>query len=254
MTIVLKVKNGLSAAVVTSIPEQWSAAWFRRFITSYLQNADVRNTVGATGSTFANPPTPAGNATSVGIFTATTPGSVPASGGGATKFINANGNWVVVGASGGSANPSALVGPVAVNGTAITYMTSDSAPGQNLAATYPWTGPHSFSAAVTVTGGLTANLVTSTTFNATSDPKLKRNIEKIRDSGAILDGIHGYRFSWRADNRPTMGVLSTEIKALAPELVGRTDRAETVNYNGLVAVLIEEVKTLRARVAKLERR
>lgn len=43
MAILQPVKQGLSAPVVTSIPNDWSAAWFRNFITNYLQNADIRN-------------------------------------------------------------------------------------------------------------------------------------------------------------------------------------------------------------------
>ena len=49
MSTQLPVKQGISSAVVTSIPEQWSAAWFRRFITNYLQNGDVRNATAGSG-------------------------------------------------------------------------------------------------------------------------------------------------------------------------------------------------------------
>jgi hypothetical protein len=51
-----------------------------------------------------------------------------------------------VGASGvtGIANPTAQVGPTAVNGVATTVMRSDAAPAINLGASYSWTGAHSF--------------------------------------------------------------------------------------------------------------
>jgi hypothetical protein len=39
-----KIPLGLSSTAVTSIPEKWSAQWFRSFITSYMQSADIRNT------------------------------------------------------------------------------------------------------------------------------------------------------------------------------------------------------------------
>lgn len=51
-----------------------------------------------------------------------------------------------------SANPSASIGLTAVNGTATTFMTSDSAPALSQAITPTWTGAHIFSAAVTLNG------------------------------------------------------------------------------------------------------
>jgi hypothetical protein len=57
------------------------------------------------------------------------------------------------GGGGTSANPSASVGPTAVNGSASTFMTSDSAPPINLAASYTWiTGTHTFNGTVAGTG------------------------------------------------------------------------------------------------------
>jgi hypothetical protein len=47
------------------------------------------------------------------------------------------------------ANPSGLVGPTAVNGTALTYMRSDAAPAINLTADFTWTtGTHTFNGAI----------------------------------------------------------------------------------------------------------
>ena len=45
-----------------------------------------------------------------------------------------------VGSGAGSANPSAKVGPTAVNGSAGTWMTSDSAPPIDMTANYAWSG------------------------------------------------------------------------------------------------------------------
>jgi len=50
----------------------------------------------------------------------------------------------LVAGSSTSANPTALVGTSAVNGVAVTYMTSDSAPALNLAIAPTWTGLHTF--------------------------------------------------------------------------------------------------------------
>jgi hypothetical protein len=44
-----KIIPGISAGSIKFIPEEWSAEWFRRFITQYLQNADTRNATAGPG-------------------------------------------------------------------------------------------------------------------------------------------------------------------------------------------------------------
>lgn len=80
-------------------------------------------------------------------FTAQWDGLTPASGGGAVKFLRADGAWTVPpGASPPvGANPSASVGLGAVNGSAATFMTSDSAPPLSQAIVPTWTGLHTWS-------------------------------------------------------------------------------------------------------------
>lgn len=51
------------------------------------------------------------------------------------------------------ANPTASVGLTAVNGSATTFMRSDAAPALDQAITPTWTGLHTFSAGVNITGG-----------------------------------------------------------------------------------------------------
>lgn len=51
---------------------------------------------------------------------------------------------LVAGALTGLANPTALVGPTAINGVATTAMRSDGAPAINQTANYSWTGTHTF--------------------------------------------------------------------------------------------------------------
>ena len=55
----------------------------------------------------------------------------------------------------GLANPSATIGLSAVNGVALTAMSSDSAPKLSQAIIPTWTGLHTFSAGLTVSGGTT---------------------------------------------------------------------------------------------------
>lgn len=40
---------GITSSKVTNIPDKWSAQWFRTFISTFLQPADIRNTQAGTG-------------------------------------------------------------------------------------------------------------------------------------------------------------------------------------------------------------
>ncbi len=92
------------------------------------------------------------------VFTSGLQGVVPASGGGTTNFLRADGTFAVPPGTGGGgtpANPTASVGLTAVNGIATTYMRSDAAPALSVAIAPTWTGAHIFSPASGV--GVTIN-------------------------------------------------------------------------------------------------
>ena len=83
----------------------------------------------------------------------------------------------------------------------------------------------------------------------------KRQIE---DPLAKVVQIRGVNFDWKETQRPSLGVIAQEVEKVLPELV--TDNGtKTVNYNGLIGLLIETVKeqqkqidTLSERLSKLE--
>lgn len=89
--------------------------------------------------------------TTYSVFTSTTNGLAPASGGGTVNYLRADGTWATPPGTGGVtfANPTALVGSTAVNGVATTVMRSDAAPAIDLTANYTYTGAWTFSRAGT---------------------------------------------------------------------------------------------------------
>ena len=94
----------------------------------------------------------------------------------------------------------------------------------------------------------------ATNVNSTSDANLKENVETIVGSIDILKDINGVRFVWKDLGTPSVGVIAQEVEQVLPELVSeRSDNGtKSVNYNGLVGVLIEAVKELSSRVESLE--
>ena len=96
-------------------------------------------------------------------------------------------------------------------------------------------------------------VITATDFNSTSDIKLKINIQPIDDPLAKVVQIEGVSFNWKHDNKPALGVVADQIENILPELV-QGDDPKTVNYNGLIGLLIEAVKEQQTHIDNLEER
>ena len=91
-----------------------------------------------------------------------------------------------------------------------------------------------------------AGTVSAQDFNTTSDQSLKTNIVTIEDALEKIELIRGVEFNWsKSPHAPSMGVIAQEVESVFPELVADTNPKQ-VNYNGLIGVLIEAVKELKA--------
>ena len=100
--------------------------------------------------------------------------------------------------------------------------------------------------------------VKATDFNTTSDQNLKDNIKTIENPLSKVLNIRGVNFEWKDSNKASAGVIAQEIEKVLPELV-TGQNTKTVNYNGLIGLLIETVKeqqkqidVLNEKISKLE--
>jgi hypothetical protein len=65
--------------------------------------------------------------------------------------------------------------------------------------------------------------------------------------------IRGVTFDWKETQRSSAGVIAQEIEKVLPELV-HGDETKTVNYNGLIGLLIECVKKQQEEIDELKKR
>lgn len=100
-------------------------------------------------------------------------------------------------------------------------------------------------------GGFSAGIVTATDFNSTSDSKLKENVKTVENALLTVNQLRGVSFDWKINNKPSYGVIAQELENILPELVSDTN-PKTVNYNGIIGILIEAVKELSSKVDELE--
>lgn len=88
---------------------------------------------------------------------------------------------------------------------------------------------------------------------AFSDKTLKDNLEPISKGLEIIDSISGYTYDKDGDRHA--GLIAQEVQAVLPEAVKQgTNGYLGLDYNGVVAALVEAVKTLQQRVEELENR
>ena len=104
-----------------------------------------------------------------------------------------------------------------------------------------------------VTGNLqVTGITTSQDFDSLSDVKLKENIETVNDALEIVSQLRGVKFNWKESKQGSYGVIAQELETILPDLVRGSD-TRTVNYNGIIGILIESVKELKNEVERLKK-
>ena len=96
----------------------------------------------------------------------------------------------------------------------------------------------------------------ATSYNTSSDQRLKDNIVDAPSASDDIDAIQVRSFDWKADgSHQKYGMVAQELQSVAPEAVsGDADSEDMmgVDYSKLVPMLVKEIQSLRARVAQLE--
>lgn len=96
-----------------------------------------------------------------------------------------------------------------------------------------------------------AGTITCVDVNSTSDINLKENIHSIDDPLGKVMQINGVGFRWKDTKEDAIGVIAQDIEEVIPEIVKNNDHIKTVNYNGLIGVLIEAIKEQQRQILEL---
>jgi hypothetical protein len=94
-------------------------------------------------------------------------------------------------------------------------------------------------------------VATATDFDSLSDKNYKENVTTVNNALLKVDQLRGVKFNWKESGLPSYGVIAQELEEVLPELVHGED-PKTVNYNGIIGVLIEAIKELKAEVEELK--
>jgi hypothetical protein len=116
-----------------------------------------------------------------------------------------------------------------------------------------------FRLANTTVGSISANGST-TSYNISSDRRLKKNVAPAPSASDDIDAIQIISHDWKSGfgEHVKYGVIAQDLHAVAPQAVTAGDDGDEiektwgVDYSKLVPMLIKEIQSLRARVAALE--
>ena len=106
---------------------------------------------------------------------------------------------------------------------------------------------------ITAANASVAGIITAQDFNSLSDRRVKENIRNIEDPLEKVDKINGVHFDFINSGKKSMGVIAQEVEEVFPELISGSYPI-SVNYNGLIGLLIESVKELKAQNISLQER
>lgn len=177
-----------------------------------------------------------------------------------TKYLslNPNGGGVLVGTTNTTAAPANGISILSTNTG--TYLNIGHANGTSPGQSYL-----TFNYNAVQVGSITQSGTTATLYNTTSDRRLKCNIVDAPDAGGVIDAIRVVSHDWLAagNDRAEFAFIAQELVKVAPQAVKRGDDgtdgnpitdAWAVDPSKLVALLVRELQSLRARVAALEAR
>jgi hypothetical protein len=94
----------------------------------------------------------------------------------------------------------------------------------------------------------------STSFNTTSDYRLKQDLQPINGLD-LVSQIKVYNYQWKVDESRSYGVLAHELQEVIPQAVSGEKDAEqmqSVDYSKLVPILVQAIQELKAEIEILK--
>ena len=95
--------------------------------------------------------------------------------------------------------------------------------------------------------------LSATVINSLSDSRYKTNIRSLGYGLSTVLALTGYKYELIDSNQTSLGLIAQDVEKVVPEVViTDVDGKMGINYSAMIAVLVEAVKELTAKVATLE--
>ena len=89
-----------------------------------------------------------------------------------------------------------------------------------------------------------------------SDQRVKRDIQPVVGALDRVSALNGYTYLREEKETREMGLIAQEVQTVFPEAVHYDKEQDRygVNYNAMIAPLLEAIKELKAKVDELSKR
>ena len=99
----------------------------------------------------------------------------------------------------------------------------------------------------------TNGAMVAASFQATSDIRKKENIEEL--GNLDLSSIKAYEYTLKSNGDRRAGLIAQEVRGVLPVAVKEDDEGYlNLDYNAVVAMLVNKVNQLEARISELEKK
>ena len=96
--------------------------------------------------------------------------------------------------------------------------------------------------------------------SVSSDIALKENINIVDNALDKVSKLRGVSFDWKREGKgSSIGLIAQDVEPILPELVSEaptfgdsTDTHKTLNYNGIIGLLVESIKELKDEIQELK--
>jgi hypothetical protein len=158
-----------------------------------------------------------------------------------TQSISSGSGALIIG------NAGARTGGLGVGGS--VFIGGDVSSGNSVTGSLVVTGGVGISGSMFIQGNASA-----TAYYATSDYRIKSNVKKL-DHTFSIDKLEPVSYFNDISQRDDVGFIAHKVEEIYPFLVyGEKDAAEyqTLNYNGIIGILVREIQELKHKVNELE--
>jgi hypothetical protein len=149
-------------------------------------------------------------------------------------------------------------GKIQINGTlgigGVVQVFNDSATGINIMNSSNAGGLMAFQNVNAVQIGSISTNNSSTSYNTTSDYRLKEDLKEIKGLEKLC-AIKVYDFKWKGNDERMDGVIAHELAEILPyAVVGKKDgeQMQGVDYSKLVPILVKAIQELKAEIDELK--
>lgn len=98
---------------------------------------------------------------------------------------------------------------------------------------------------------------TATSFNVSSDARLKKDIVPLENGLEKVCALQGVEFRFLDNERKHIGFIAQEVERIVPELVFENDKSDnhykSVTYGNITALLVESIKELKNEISELKK-